>query len=55
MYTSSKLKILSATSELSLESWMAALDAAVAQFTPPAMLEAKREAAEQLKPILLAQ
>ena len=48
-------QVLSATSEETMEQWLSALDASVAQHSSPALLESKREAAHQLKPLMAAQ
>jgi hypothetical protein len=55
VYTGTKLKVLSATSDETLEQWVSALEASVQEHTTPALLEEKHQAAQELKPLLTAQ
>jgi hypothetical protein len=55
VYTGTKLKVLTATSDETLDEWLSALTASVQEHTPAALLEEKKLAAEDLKPLLTAQ
>lgn len=57
VYTPNKLKVLTAPSEDTMNDWVAKLEDCVANAcsSRPGALEAKKEAAEKMKPLLMAQ
>ena len=55
VYTSSKLKVLTASTEDTMERWLAAFEASVRESTTEELLAQKVDAAQALKPILTAQ
>ena len=55
VHTSNKLKVLTASTEQTMEMWLRALDASVEAHTASTLLECKREAAAQLKTLVAAQ
>lgn len=55
VYTGTKTKVLTATSEGTMETWLKALEESVASHTAGSLLDGKREAAQQLGPLLTSQ
>ena len=57
VYTPDKTKVLTASSEDTMNAWVAKLDESVAASCSarPGMLEAKKDAAEKMKPLMMAQ
>ena len=55
VYTPSKLKVLTAPSEQTLRLWVEQLQLSVQAHNPTAALDAKQDAAERLRPLLMAQ